>query len=79
MNPAWWGIPVVVIIGAVVVWYGWWSDRHATREAIEASQRPVRDVPQRHRLHNHNRAAQPVAAARASGCQLRRRMLNDIE
>lgn len=45
MNPAWWGIPVVVIIGAVVVWYGWWSDRHATREAIEAAQRPVRDVP----------------------------------
>lgn len=33
MNPPWWGIPVVLVIGAVVIALGWWLDRRRHRAA----------------------------------------------
>ena len=31
--PPLWGIPVVLVVGIAVVWYGWWADRRATARA----------------------------------------------
>lgn len=35
MNPPWWGIPVILVVGALVVWFGWWRDRRRNRAASE--------------------------------------------
>jgi len=45
MEQAWWGIPIVVAVGALLVWYGWWSDRRRHRAALEAARRPTREIP----------------------------------
>lgn len=31
--PPVWGIPVILVVGVTVVWYGWWADRRATARA----------------------------------------------
>ncbi|HHU40207.1 MAG TPA: hypothetical protein GXZ45_13115 [Propionibacterium sp.] len=33
MNPPWWGIPVVLVLGAAVILGGWWWDRRRQRLA----------------------------------------------
>lgn len=45
VNSGWWGIGIVVLLGALLVWYGWWSDRRATRDSIDAAERPAREIP----------------------------------
>lgn len=46
MTPPWWGIPVVVVVGLAVVWYGWWSDRRRARREAEALRAaPDRPIP----------------------------------
>ena len=45
MEQAWWGIPIVVAVGALVVWYGWWRDRRRYRAEVEAARRPTREIP----------------------------------
>lgn len=45
MNPPWWGIVAIVLIGSLVVAYGWWSDRRRNRAAAAASRQPTREIP----------------------------------
>lgn len=42
--PPWWGIPLVVVVGAIVVWWGWHSDRRRHADAIAAAREP-RPIP----------------------------------
>lgn len=50
MNPPWWGIPIVLVVGAMIIVAGWWWDRrrqHAasagftTEEDLAAHPAPV--------------------------------------
>lgn len=36
MNPPWWGILVVLVVGVAAVWYGWWRDRRRNRAEAAA-------------------------------------------
>jgi len=45
MNPPWWGIVLVLIVGAAVVWYGWTTDRRRHRAEAEAARTPTREIP----------------------------------
>lgn len=45
MSPGWWGVVAVVVIGTVVVWYGWWRDRGRARAASELASKPTRTIP----------------------------------
>nr|NLI48842.1 hypothetical protein [Propionibacterium sp.] len=45
MNPPWWGIVVVLVVGVAVVWYGWAADRRRHRTEVEAARRPTREIP----------------------------------
>lgn len=35
MNPPWWGIPVILVVGTLAVWFGWWRDRRRNAAASE--------------------------------------------
>lgn len=45
MNPGWWGAVAVVVVGAAVVWLGWWNDRRRNRAASEVATKPIRTIP----------------------------------
>lgn len=45
MSALWWGIPTIILLGGTLVWYGWWSDRRATRRAVAEAARPTRALP----------------------------------
>ncbi|WP_342373019.1 hypothetical protein PCC79_03535 [Propioniciclava soli] len=40
MIPPWWGIPVILVVGIAVVWFGWWHDRRRARHAATALREP---------------------------------------
>lgn len=45
MEPAWWGVIAVAVIGTAVVVHGWWHDRSRHRQAVQAAGRPTREIP----------------------------------
>ena len=46
MVPPWWGIPVVLVVGVTVVWFGWWWDRRRTQRARqELREAPASEIP----------------------------------
>lgn len=46
MVPPWWGIPVILVVGIAVVWFGWWYDRRRNqREANAVRKAPDRSLP----------------------------------
>lgn len=46
MIPPWWGIPVILVVGIAVVWFGWWHDRRrAQRAATALREPPPRPIP----------------------------------
>lgn len=46
VDIGYWGIAVVLVVGTLVVWYGWYSDRRRTRdEAERMTAPPDREIP----------------------------------
>ncbi|MFV0452469.1 MAG: hypothetical protein ACK5LS_09565 [Propioniciclava sp.] len=45
MVPPAWGIPVVLVVGIAVVWFGWWWDRRRNRRAEQALREPPGSIP----------------------------------